>query len=290
MPSRPATGSSVRVRKGIGTAPGIRPLNDEQVAGYLGRIGHHGSTRATAATLRAIHAKHYRVVPFENLDLHLGRPIVLEPGALYRKIVEARRGGFCYELNGLFASLLLALGFDVSLLSCRVMLQDGRLSPEFDHLALLVRLRARWLADVGFGDALPAPIHLDVEDRQAAGREAFRIRGSGSRRMLQRRDRRWIDLYQVGLKPRAIREFEPRCRWHETSPRSGFQRARIVTIPTRRGRVTVRGDRLIETVGGRRRERVLSGEEVAGLLGDRFGFRDTGLLDGVMSGRSSVAR
>jgi len=94
-----------------------------------------------------------RTVPFENLDIHLKRPIVLEDNALFDKIVTRKRGGFCYELNGLFAALLRALGFDVVMLSAGVANPEREFGPDFDHMALLVTLEQSWLADVGFGDS-----------------------------------------------------------------------------------------------------------------------------------------
>src|SRR5258708_22032942 len=119
------------------------------LAAYLTRIGYKGSLQVSAEALRQLHLAHVLAVPFENLDIHLGRLSVLQEEAFCRKIVEERRGGFCYEQNGLFAAVLRDLGFPVTLLSARV----GEGSPEFDHLTLLVPLEERWLADVGFGES-----------------------------------------------------------------------------------------------------------------------------------------
>ena len=106
---------------------------------YLRRISYRGERAPTAATLEELHRAHLLAVPFENLDIHLGRPIVLEPDPLFDKIVTRRRGGFCYELNGLFVLLLRDLGFEVTLLAAGVARADGGFGPEFDHLTLLVR-------------------------------------------------------------------------------------------------------------------------------------------------------
>src|SRR5258706_4705129 len=122
------------------------------VRAYLDRIGQRGPTPANETTLRSLHLAHLRTVPFENLDIHLGRDIVLDETRLFDKIVRQKRGGFCYELNGLFAELLGELGFRVTLLSARVV-NDGQVGPEFDHLALRVDLDRPWLCDVGFGDS-----------------------------------------------------------------------------------------------------------------------------------------
>ncbi|HEX9438499.1 MAG TPA: arylamine N-acetyltransferase, partial [Roseiflexaceae bacterium] len=105
---------------------------------YFQRINYHGPLAPTAETLRELHVAHLLAVPFENLNIGLGWPIVLDEAALFEKIVVRRRGGFCYELNGLFSALLRALSFDVTLLSAGVARADGGFGPEFDHLTLLV--------------------------------------------------------------------------------------------------------------------------------------------------------
>ncbi|PYV26108.1 MAG: hypothetical protein DMG24_07865, partial [Acidobacteria bacterium] len=127
------------------------------VRAYLDRVGYHGPIEPTADTLRALHRQHMLNVPFENLDIGLGRKIALDPECFVEKIVHRRRGGFCYELNGAFATLLVALGFRVTLLSARVANDQGVASKEFDHLALQIDLEDRWLADVGFGENFLEP-------------------------------------------------------------------------------------------------------------------------------------
>ncbi|MFB3065782.1 MAG: arylamine N-acetyltransferase, partial [Planctomycetota bacterium] len=136
------------------------------VEALLRRIGYEGARDPNADVLQALHRAFVLSVPFENLDIHLGRPIVLDEAALFDKIVKRRRGGFCYEMNGLFAALLRALGFDVTLLSARVVGTDGKAGPEFDHLVLLVPLSERRLADVGFGDVFVHPLRLDASGEQ----------------------------------------------------------------------------------------------------------------------------
>src|SRR5256714_14530740 len=118
---------------------------------YLARIGYAGPRDPTPEVLRALHERHLLSVPFENLDIHLGREIVTDEQRIVDKVVAERRGGFCYELNGAFAALLRALGFDVTMLSARVPRPDGTTSPEFDPMTLLVRTDGeRWLAGSGF--------------------------------------------------------------------------------------------------------------------------------------------
>src|SRR4029453_8294667 len=135
------------LRRGLRGDRAARPMN---VDAYLERIGHSGSTTPTPQTLKALHRAHLLTVPFENLDIALGVPIELDLEAFFDKIVVRRRGGFCYELNGLFGWLLRELRFPVATLSARV-LDGGRIGPDFDHMLLLVRLEDRLIADVGFG-------------------------------------------------------------------------------------------------------------------------------------------
>jgi N-hydroxyarylamine O-acetyltransferase len=133
------------------------------ISKYLERINYHGSPESTVETLQALHEAHLLSVPFENLDIALGREIVLDEAALWRKIVEHRRGGFCYELNGLFVLLLRALGFQVDMLSAEVAGSTGEFGPEFDHMTLLVHLEKDWIADVGFGDSFRRPLLLQAD-------------------------------------------------------------------------------------------------------------------------------
>jgi N-hydroxyarylamine O-acetyltransferase len=130
------------------------------IAKYLERITYHGSREPILPTLQALHQVHLLAVPFENLDISLGRAIVLDEASLWTKIVEHHRGGFCYELNGLFAQLLRALGFQVDLLSAAVARETGGFGPEFDHLTLLVHLEQDWLGFCGLWRILSPAITL----------------------------------------------------------------------------------------------------------------------------------
>jgi N-hydroxyarylamine O-acetyltransferase len=233
------------------------------VAGYLRRIGYSGPTEPTADVLRQVHRAHMLSVPFENLDIARGRKIVLDTEAFVRKIVEERRGGFCYELNGAFAGLLEDLGFKVTLLSARVPRQDGNETPEFDHLTLRVDLEEPWLADVGFGDFVLEPLRLKVglEQRQDAG--VFRIveRGDDLHVEKLQPDGTQVEQYRFTLQPRRIQEFAEMCHFHQTSPESPFTRKSLCSLATPKGRITVSDLKFIETNNGIRRERVLASEE-----------------------------
>ena len=158
------------------------------VEAYLRRINYTGSIEPTAQTLRDLQVAHLKTVPFENLSIHAGEPIVLEGEALYKKIVEQRRGGFCYECNGSFAGLLRALGFQVEMLAAGVANRQGGFGPLFDHMALAVTLDERWLVDVGFGDSFLKPLLLDSREVQVQGTQSFRIDEDGDYLILLRRN------------------------------------------------------------------------------------------------------
>jgi len=201
-------------------------------------------------------------VPFENLDIHLGRPIVLDEEKLLRKIVEQRRGGFCYELNGAFCVLLREMGFEVSMLSAGVACADGGFDPPFDHMALLVELRERWLVDVGFGDSFREPLLLDQRGEQDQNGDVYRLIEDAKHLILNRRvDGEWKPQYRFTLEAYQLDDFSEMCRYHQTSPQSPFTQRRTCSRATPGGRITVTGMRLIITDRGKREERELNSEE-----------------------------
>ncbi len=233
-------------------------MRDSEVAAYLARIGAARPERPDAEALLRLQRAHLLAVPFENLSIHLGEPIVLDERALVEKVVERRRGGFCYELNGAFGTLLSALGYEVTLLSARVF--DGdRAGPPFDHLALRVDLDEPWLVDVGFGKFSLHPLRLDARDDQHDPGGVFRITENGQHGdvdvMLDGRPE-----YRLDPRPYELGDFVPTCWWQQTSPLSHFTRSLTCSLTTESGRVTLSGTKLINTVGGERREFVLDGD------------------------------
>jgi N-hydroxyarylamine O-acetyltransferase len=229
---------------------------------YLARIHFTGPTAPDPETLRRLHLAHLYAVPFENLDISLGRKIVCDQQKFLRKVVESRRGGFCYELNGAFASLLRALGYGVTLLSARVSRADGGASPEFDHLALRVDLEDPWLADVGFGDSFLEPLRLKPDVEQEQHGRTFRITKVENVMIVERQEAtgQWRPQYQFRLVPRQIAEFAARCHYHQTSPDSHFVQQRICTLATPGGRITLSDLKFIRTRDGVREERLLRDE------------------------------
>ncbi len=201
---------------------------------YLQRIDYSGPTVPTLETLSALHQAHLLAVPFENLDIHLGRAIVLDEEALYDKIVERRRGGFCYELS---------------------------FGPEFDHLLLVVDLQEHWLADVGFGDSFLEPVRLVTGEQVQDGR-VYRVDWNDERYILLRREAGEGEeaMYRFTLEPHQLTDFTGRCRYHQSSPQSHFTQQRVCTRMTRRGKVTLSDTRLIVTTDGHRDEQPVTDE------------------------------
>ncbi|MFD5098770.1 arylamine N-acetyltransferase family protein [Streptomyces albidochromogenes] len=248
-------------------------MDTSQVDAYLHRIGAVRSEHPTVGALRELQLRHLRTVPFENLSIHLGEDIVLEERALHDKIVGSRRGGFCYEVNGLFAALLTALGFEVQLLQARVF-ASGDLGIPYDHLALGVTTAdstGSWLVDVGFGAHSHYPLDLTARGDQTDPGGTFRLAEA------QYGD---LDVFKDGEpefrldpRPRVLADFTAACWWHRTSPRSSFTRSLVCSRLTSEGRVTLSGRKLVTTVSGNRHERELATDaEVLAAYRDHFGI------------------
>ncbi|RYP88891.1 arylamine N-acetyltransferase [Nocardioides guangzhouensis] len=246
-------------------------MDNGTATAYLDRIGATAPAAPDAAGLAVLQERHLRSVPFENLSIHLGEPIVLAEDALVEKVVGRRRGGFCYELNGAFGALLRHLGYDVSLLAARVH-GGGALGPPYDHLALRVDLpEGPWITDVGFGRFAARPFRLDVRDDQPDPAGTVRVvdAGHGDVDALLAGE----PQYRLDLRPRELDEFVATCWYHRTSPDSPFTQAVTCSLPTPTGRVTVTDRTLITTEDGRRNEREIStGDELLACYRDLFGI------------------
>jgi len=246
------------------------------LASYLSRIRYSGPTDATAETLRGLHRAHMFAVPFENLDISLGRKIVTDENAILQKVVDLRRGGFCYELNSAFAALLRTLGFQVTMLSARVARENGGEGPEFDHLTLRVDLEGPWLADVGFGDSFLEPLRLVLGTEQIDPVGTFRLVQDAERIRMEKAEANgvWKPQYSFSLQPRRLDEFSGMCHYHQTSPDSSFTLKRICSRATPEGRVTSSELKLIVSRNGVRVEKELeSEEEWQATLREQFGIQ-----------------
>jgi N-hydroxyarylamine O-acetyltransferase len=253
-------------------------LTANEAAAYLRRLGVPPPQAPTLAALASLHRAHLLTVPFENLDIGLGRPIRLDRASLVTKIVDERRGGYCYELNGLFALLLRHLGYAVDLVSARVFTADGGLTDEYDHLALAVTspdLGEAVLADVGFGDGFVEPLPLvDGFQRRERGLLVGLVQRGELWVSRERRDGEdWRNRFVFTTTPHELDDFAERNEWQQHSPDSHFTRSRLASVLTPTGRLTLTGNRLITTTHGRRHESELGDEPaVRAALADHFGI------------------
>jgi N-hydroxyarylamine O-acetyltransferase len=244
---------------------------------YLTRIQYLKPVRPDAQTLQGLHLAHMQNVAFENLDIGLKRPILLTEEALWNKIVLQKRGGFCYELNGLFAWLLKEIGFNVSYLNARVYNRAGDLGIDFDHLALRVRVSnetTHWLADVGFGDSFNLPLRFEESNEQVQALRSYRLEQAGDGYITWQKnyDGSWERQYFFDLQPHQFPiDYEPACLYHQTSPESSFTRGGIISRATPDGRVSLEDERLILTKNGERSVQPINKDEYQKLLKEYFG-------------------
>ena len=243
----------MRERKGF-NVEGREKIN---IDAYLRRIG---LDRAAVSTdidsLRLLQRSHLLAVPFENLDIHWKRPIVLDVNRFYEKIVEQRRGGFCYELNGLFRELLQELGFETRLISARVF--NGKLhGPEFDHAAIIVTTRdCEYLADVGYGDFTAEPLRFALDEVQTDAAGTFIIRRYENEyfEVARKVEGAWRSEYIFADIPRELSEFAEMCEFQQYSLDSHFTKGRLCSIMTENGRRTLTDAKFIVTSKGEKTE------------------------------------
>jgi N-hydroxyarylamine O-acetyltransferase len=199
---------------------------------YFARIGYTGSRAPTRETLNGIASAHAQAIPFENLDVLLGRPIRLDVHALERKMVRERRGGYCFEQNGLLLLVLEALGFHATALSARARLQRPReFTPPRTHVFIRVELDGEpWLADVGVGGlSLTAAIRLTTEGDQPTPHETRRIVREGARLFHQARlGQAWTDVCEFTLEEMPAIDREVANWFTSTHPDSHFKNRLVV--------------------------------------------------------------
>jgi N-hydroxyarylamine O-acetyltransferase len=204
---------------------------------YFARIGYTGPRDATPSTLHAIAAHHTAAIPFENLDVLLGRPISIDPAAIEQKLIHAHRGGYCFEQNRLLLLVLRALGFRVTPIGARVRWKIPRdVVPARTHLFLRVHLAdGDWLADVGLGGAsLTAALRLEFETAQATPHEPHRLTREDGRLFHQLwTGTAWADVCEFTLDELHPIDLDLANWWTSTSPASHF-RARLIVAHARR--------------------------------------------------------
>lgn len=238
-------------------------MTDAQISRYLQRINYANTTVVSLENLGKLQQNHLLHVPFENLDIHFGISIELDREKLYNKIIERNRGGFCYELNGLFYELLIHLGYHVDMVSARVFSEEKGYGPERDHMALIVHLtEGDFLVDVGFGEFTFQPLNVAMRAAQNDPRGVFRIEAHENYLIVYCiKNETIIPQYKLTLTPRILRDFTAICIYQQTHPDSHFIKKRVISRPTLNGRISLAGITIKITEDDVVRTEELSNEE-----------------------------
>jgi N-hydroxyarylamine O-acetyltransferase len=250
-------------------------MNESRLARYLERIGHGWNVRPDAETLHSLHHAHVTAIPFENLDVQLGLVPGIDAEAIFDKLVERGRGGWCYEMNGLLGWALGEIGFEVVRLSGGVMRQDGGGERMGTHLALLVDAGGPWLVDVGFGGSLIGPLPLASTARDDAPFAVSLARTEdGYWRFSERTDDAPFS-YDFLAAPADEALLAAKCRWQATDPASTFTQNFVAQRRFLGRHISLRGRVLAERGPGGVDKRLIGDrDEFAATLSEVFGLAE----------------
>jgi N-hydroxyarylamine O-acetyltransferase len=248
------------------------PLSAAQLQRYCARLGYDGPRAATLTTLRALHRAHLLAIPYENLDIHLGLPLTLDGDAMFTKLVDERRGGWCYEMNGVFGRVLESLGFDVRYLSGAVGRRTAGWRARGNHLVLLVTLDRPWIVDVGFGDGFLTPLPLEPGTYRQDFLQ-YRVSRDGPWWRVDNHEFGGADGFDFTLTPRVLDDFAAQCHDLQTSPDSSFVKVTVCERFVPGGLVILRGAMLREVSADGVVTRTLdSAADFDRVLRERFGL------------------
>ena len=245
--------------------------NSSRLKEYLERIGFRGVPRPDLATLSELQRTHVHTVPFENLDVQLGRPIVMDPQACYDKVVRRRRGGWCFELNGVLSWALREIGFDVVRLSGGVRRDVAGDKQMGNHLCLMVRLDRPYLVDVGFGSSLSQPLPLEASTHEQPPYHLTLSKLNGGYWRFSERTGGEPFSYDFRTDPADESRFADHCARLQTDPDSTFVQNLLVQRRDRDKHLALRGRVLITQQGAGAEKRVLrSADELVATLREAF--------------------
>jgi N-hydroxyarylamine O-acetyltransferase len=222
------------------------------IKAYLNRIGFEKVREPSLEFLTDLQNRHLLSIPFEDLDIPGRNRIELNLDKIYNKIIPAKRGGFCYELNGLFHWLLTSLGFRVDMLSARVFnSQKNDFGPEYDHMTLLVHLDKDYLVDIGFGDSFRRPIEMpDGEVEDVSGYYKILKKEDKLFELLKKEENGFEKQYCFTTDLQRLEDYKEMCAFQQDSTTSHFRTRMLCTIATETGRITLSNNSLTMTENG----------------------------------------
>ena len=260
----------------IHAGPAARPESPVDLAAYCARIGYQGDLSPTVDVLRRLIPAHAGSITFEAIDVLLGRGVDLGPAAVDAKLIDRRRGGYCFEQNGLFRRVLTALGFEVDAHLARVRWNQPADAPPTprSHMVLKVAIDGEaWLADVGFGSSVPtAPLRLATTDAQSTPNDVYRLIPNGAVLRLEVRIAdAWLPVYDIDPTPQFDVDFEMANWFTSAHPASHFRHRLVVTRTTPEARYALLDNRLtIRRPGGEPEVRFLDADEIERTLAGTF--------------------
>lgn len=250
------------------------------VSEYMKRIGYDETLQPSYEVLKSLIYKHAMSIPFENIDIQNKVPIKLDPVKFFDKVIRNERGGYCYELNGLFYGLLVSLGYQVRRVMGRVV--SGRnIGPEYDHLALIVTIGGEdYLVDVGFGDFALQPLSITTNRLQSDGRASFAISDHGMMdgriyKKVEKVNELNTDLsvkYYFTTNEESLDDFSFMNEHQQMHPDSHFVRNYICTMPTEHGRISILNNKAVFTYKNQKRSRTVNEDERSYLVSKYFGI------------------
>lgn len=243
------------------------------IQAYFTRIGFKGVAAPTLETLQRIHLLHTCSIPFENLDVLLGRTIDIEEDKVFEKLIVAGRGGYCYEQNALLRAALLEIGFEVVDLAARVLISEPSEIPPRTHRLLLVTINQQcFIADVGFGGkTLTGPLRLETEVEQSTPHGVYRLTHLDGDDLLSfKRQEGWMPLYRFDLQQQYFSDFQVANHYVSTWPDSHFRHHLMVCLHNADGTTMTLNDRSFND--GQQRLETADEATLYAILQDVFGL------------------
>ena len=242
---------------------------------YLDRIGYQGDAKADMATVAEMMKRQLFTVPFENLDVQAGKVVSLVPEEIAEKIISRNRGGYCYEVNGIFAMALEALGIPYQFVAARPMFYPVK-KPK-THMAIVLKVDDEaWLCDLGFGSyGLRAPMRLDLLDVEISQDcDSFKLSKTDNGEYLLQAlvEGQWANQYAFDLSPQDWIDFVPANYLNSTHPDTIFVKKLLIVLHGQTGRTILFGNTLKTIANGRVEKQIVAAEDRASVLLDKFGL------------------